>query len=92
MLGAPTLRRFHAKLTYEHEWAASIAESHPPSPERDAAIRRHHEECELIRTALAAYLRKEGLPETDPEALARAAGYPLSGAARDANTGLVAWF
>ena len=90
----PTLRRHHTKLVLADEWAESIVESHPPSPERDAALQTHHHEVQLIRRALSGQLQKIGVPPdySDPLDLARRAGYPLEGEAAAASPGLVAWF
>lgn len=44
--------------TYVHcagEWEQSIRDSHPPSPETDAALATHRAEVQRIRTALQRY-------------------------------------
>jgi hypothetical protein len=40
---------------YTDEWEQSIRDSHPPSPETDAALATHRAEVQRIRTALQKY-------------------------------------
>jgi len=49
----PHLRKHLQKAVFAEQWAASILESHPPSPVRDLVLATHQEEVETIMRALA---------------------------------------
>ena len=49
----PHLRKHLQKAVFAEQWAASILESHPPSPVRDLVLATHQEEVEKIMRALA---------------------------------------
>ncbi|KAK9826372.1 hypothetical protein WJX81_004197 [Elliptochloris bilobata] len=48
LLREPQARRYVSKLFYAAPWAASIEESHAPSPARDAALEQHWREARAL--------------------------------------------
>ena len=55
-LMSPEARKHVMRLVYAEEWAKSIQESHPCSPERDEVVRQHWNEVEQIRRAFLPFL------------------------------------
>lgn len=53
-LADPETRRLAARFRYRDAWAASIEESHDPSPSRDAALANHWADVARIEKVLAA--------------------------------------
>ncbi|KAI8465255.1 MAG: prolyl 4-hydroxylase [Monoraphidium minutum] len=51
----PAMRRHVVKLAYSNEWAASLAESHPPCGATDAALAQHAAGTGAAARALAPY-------------------------------------
>lgn len=86
----PKLRSHYARLVYADQWAASMRESHAPSPKLEVALERNAHEIFAIERRLADYLAGSGLKgrAADPLALA-AAHIPVDEALFP---GLVSWF
>ena len=55
-LMSPDARKHVMRLIYAEEWARSIQESHPCSPERDEVVRQHWSEVGQIRRAFLPFL------------------------------------
>ena len=84
---APGMRKHLLRLVHAEEWAASIAESHPDTPERTKALETHRREVDVIARAIGGRY---------PRGLARigsAMGSERGGAVRERLGGLeVRWF
>ena len=84
---APGMRKHLTRLVHAEEWAASIAESHPDTPERTRALETHRREVDVIARAIGGRY---------PRGLARigsAMGSERGGAVRERLGGLeVRWF
>jgi SM-20-related protein len=52
-LASPALRGHAGKYALRDEWEASVVESHPPSPARDAAVAALRREAAVVARALA---------------------------------------
>ena len=84
---APGMRKHLMRLVHAEEWAASIAESHPDTPERTRALETHRREVDVIARAIGGRY---------PRGLARigsAMGSERGGSVRERLGGLeVRWF
>ena len=84
---APGMRKHLVRLVHAEEWAASIAESHPDTPERTRALETHWREIDVIARAIGGRY---------PRGLARigsAMGSERGGSVRERLGGLeVRWF
>jgi hypothetical protein len=52
LLHHPALRTFATKWLYREEWAQSLIESHPPTPDRDQMVNTFWKEVGVIQAAL----------------------------------------
>ena len=81
------MRKHLLRLVHAREWAASIAESHPDTPERTKSLDTHWREVDVIARALGGKYPR-GLAR-----IASAMGSERVGATREKLGGLeVPWF